>query len=105
MFDAILSTMANMLAPPVDDDARDDDRAIDAGPFSNEEYNDNAAAGARYETMLAVRKAHTRLRKGKAAEAMSLLENCRKRLPANAETKTLDHLIAQLREVQETRGT
>ena len=98
MFDVILSTMAHMLA--VESRERDGDASIDAGPFSKEEYDDNAAASAKYETTLAVRKAHTRLKQGRAEEALSLLVNCRKRLPANSETKTLDSLIVQLREVQ-----
>jgi hypothetical protein len=100
MFDAILAAMAGVLAAGTDDDGRDVDGLKHAGPFSESQYKANSAAGAHYEIMLAVRKAHTRLRQGQADEALSLLMNCRKRLPAGTESKQLDQLIVQLEEVQ-----
>lgn len=74
--------------------------APSAGSFFEGKYVDNQIFGAHYEIKLAVRKAHTQLSQGHAQAALDLLVNCRNRLPAKTDTKALDHLIAQLGEVQ-----
>lgn len=102
MFEAILRTMAGVLsaADEVNDVRRDSDFSVDAEPFSEEEYDANLAASVKYETTLAVRKAHTRLKQGYPDEALTPLVICRKRLPQQAEAKMLDSLILQLHEAQ-----
>lgn len=69
----------------------------DGKPFSQGEYDANAAAGAEYDARQAVRKALSRMKDDRPAEALAVLDAAAKRLPEGPHSAAVAELAVRLR--------
>jgi predicted secreted protein len=69
----------------------------DGRPFSQAEYDANAAAGAEYDARQAVRKALGRMKADRPAEALTVLDAAAARLPDGPHRAAVAALAAKLR--------